>query len=143
MTPAQFDALAALIHLRQSASRDAARLVLVDGLSVLDAASRCGISVQGANQAVLRCRRALDLARVAVTVPAGTHPLQPNTGAGRFSEKVPTSRAASRARAGSNQKIVILVVFSRARLHARQQAGGGLAVAGAGHGLRGLVLFLG
>ncbi len=68
MTPAQFDALATLIGLRQSTSREAARLVLVDGLSVLDAAGQCGISVQGANQAVLRCRRAMKLARVAVLV---------------------------------------------------------------------------
>jgi DNA-directed RNA polymerase specialized sigma24 family protein len=68
MTLDQFDALAALIHMRQSASRNAARLVLVDGLSVLDAARQCGISVQGANQAVLRCRRALEMARVAVLV---------------------------------------------------------------------------
>lgn len=65
MTAHQFAALATLISLRQSASRDAARLVLVDGLSVLDAAERCGISVQGANQAVLRCRRALELAQAA------------------------------------------------------------------------------
>ena len=65
MTPEQFEALSALIHLRKSASRDAARLVLVDGLSVLDAASQCGISVQGANQAVLRCRRAINLAQQA------------------------------------------------------------------------------
>lgn len=39
-----------------------------------------------------------------------------------------------------------LPVFARARLHARQQAGGGLAVAGAGHGfcviVPGLVLRL-
>ncbi len=68
MTPAQFDALAALISLRQSASREAARLVLVDGLSVIDAAAQAGITPQGANQAVLRCRRALELARAAVLV---------------------------------------------------------------------------
>lgn len=68
MTPEQFEALAALAHLRQSASRDAARLVLVDGLSVIDAAARAGITQQGANQAVLRCKRALELARAAVLV---------------------------------------------------------------------------
>lgn len=66
MTPDQFDALATLISLRQSDSRDAARLVLVDGLSVIEAAAHVGISQQGANQSVIRCRRALDLARVAV-----------------------------------------------------------------------------
>ncbi len=66
MNSDQFTALATLMALRASPSREAARLVLVDGLSVLDAASRCGISVQGANQAVLRCRRAMELARLAV-----------------------------------------------------------------------------
>lgn len=62
MTDNQFTALATLIGLRQSASREAARLVLVDGLSVIDAAARAGITQQGANQAVLRCRRGIDLA---------------------------------------------------------------------------------
>ena len=70
MTSTQFDALSQLISLRQSASRDAARLVLVDGLSVIEAAAQVGISQQGANQAVIRCRRALELARVAVNYPA-------------------------------------------------------------------------
>lgn len=65
MTPEQFEALAALIHLRQSASRDAARLVLVDGLSVVEAAKQVGITQQGANQAVIRCRKALELAKAA------------------------------------------------------------------------------
>ena len=65
MTPAQFDALATLIGLRQSTSREAARLVLVDGLSVIDAAARAGITQQGANQAVLRCRRSMELAKAA------------------------------------------------------------------------------
>ena len=69
MTPAQFDALATLIGLRQSTSREAARLVLVDGLSVLDAAGQCGISAQGANQAVIRCRKALELAKAATSEP--------------------------------------------------------------------------
>jgi predicted DNA-binding protein (UPF0251 family) len=66
MTPAQFDAIAHLCRLRQSASREAARLVLVDGLSLDDAAKRTGITLQGTSQAVLALRRALELARVAV-----------------------------------------------------------------------------
>jgi len=64
MLQAQFDALATLMALRASPSREAARLVLVDGLSVADAAAHCGISVQGANQSVLRCKRVIELARV-------------------------------------------------------------------------------
>lgn len=66
MTADQFAALAHLARLQQSPSREAARLVLVDGLTVKDAAAHVGISVPGANQAVLRCRRALELARDAV-----------------------------------------------------------------------------
>lgn len=65
MTANQFSALATLMALRASPSREAARLVLVDGLSVADAAAHCGISVQGANQSVLRCKRALELAKTA------------------------------------------------------------------------------
>lgn len=68
MNSDQFTALATLMALRASPSREAARLVLVDGLSVIDAAAQAGITQQGANQAVLRCRRALELARVAVLV---------------------------------------------------------------------------
>ena len=64
MTPEKFDALAKLAGLHQSASRDAARLVFVSGLPVTEAAHQVMITQQGANQAVLRCRRALDLARV-------------------------------------------------------------------------------
>ena len=66
MTGDQFDALAELISLRSGKSRDAARLVLVDGLSSAEAARQLGLTTQGANQAVQRCRRALDLARAAV-----------------------------------------------------------------------------
>ena len=69
MTPAQFGALAQLCRLRQSASREAARLVLVDNLSLGDAAQQAGITLQGASQAVLALRRALDLVRVAVGHP--------------------------------------------------------------------------
>ncbi len=36
---------------------------LVDGLSVIDAAARAGITQQGANQAVLRCRRSMERSR--------------------------------------------------------------------------------
>ena len=49
-----------------SKSAAAARLVLVEGLSSAEAARRVGITTQGANQAVQRCRRVVDLARVVV-----------------------------------------------------------------------------
>lgn len=64
MTPEQFSALAALMGQPASKSAAAARLVLVDDLSSAEAARRVGITTQGANQAVQRCRRVLELARV-------------------------------------------------------------------------------
>ena len=64
MTSEQFDALAVLMGQPDSKSAAAARLVLVEGLSSADAARRVGITTQGANQAVQRCRRVLELARV-------------------------------------------------------------------------------
>lgn len=66
MTSDQFAALAELISLRAGKSRDAARLVLVDGLTSAEAARQLGLTTQGSNQAVQRCRRALELARAAV-----------------------------------------------------------------------------
>ena len=64
MTSEQFSALAALMGQPASKSAAAARLVLVEGLSSAEAARRVGITTQGANQAVQRCRRVIDLARV-------------------------------------------------------------------------------
>lgn len=69
MTTEQFNALAQLCKLRQSASREAARLVLVDSLPLGDAAAQVGITLQGASQAALTLRRGMDLARVAVGQP--------------------------------------------------------------------------
>jgi DNA-directed RNA polymerase specialized sigma24 family protein len=66
MTPEQFSALAALMGLASGKSAVAARLVLVEGLSSAEAARRVGITTQGANQAVQRCRRVVELARVVV-----------------------------------------------------------------------------
>lgn len=62
MTPEQFAALSALAKMQDSQSREAARLVLCHGMAVKDAAATVGISQPGANQAVLRMRRALALA---------------------------------------------------------------------------------
>lgn len=64
MTPEQFSALATLMGQPDSKSAAAARLVLVEGLSSAEAARRVGITTQGANQAVQRCRRVIELARV-------------------------------------------------------------------------------
>ncbi len=64
MTSEQFDALAVLMGQPDSKSAAAARLVLVEGLSSAEAARRVGITTQGANQAVQRCRRVIELAKV-------------------------------------------------------------------------------
>jgi len=71
MNPAAFDALAELLRLRASRSREAARLVLVDGMSQSDAARAVGVSRAGVNNVVATCRRGLDLAQRA-TQSCGT-----------------------------------------------------------------------
>ena len=64
MTLQQFEALASLIRMR-GASREAARLVLVEGASLLSAATATGITVAGVSNAVQRARRAMTLALIA------------------------------------------------------------------------------
>lgn len=72
MTPDQFDALAKLLRLRAGPARQVAYLVLVDGLSMPDAARSAGLEYTAAGQAVRRARRGLDLARrVTATTPPG------------------------------------------------------------------------
>lgn len=67
MTPAQFDALAQLLRLLPgSTSRELARLVLVDGLTQAEAATRLGATPQAVHNAVQRVREGLDLARQVV-----------------------------------------------------------------------------
>jgi len=66
MTTAQFQALAELLRLRGGPATDAARLVLVDGLTVTEAAQRAGVSSSGVSNALARCRRGMELARRAV-----------------------------------------------------------------------------
>ena len=71
MTPSQFDALARLAGLDEaSRSREAARLVLVEGLTQAEAARQTGITRVVSGRAVKRCLEALELARVAVGQPA-------------------------------------------------------------------------
>ena len=63
MTEDQFTALAELLRMRGGASQEAARLVLVEGLSTTEAARRVGTSPQGVSNVLASCRRGLDLAR--------------------------------------------------------------------------------
>lgn len=87
MTPEQFEALAQLMRLRQSASREALRLVLVDGLTHAAAAEQTGRIRTDVTQAVTSARRAIELARTA----AGCHtlPLNPSSS----STAMPSSQA--------------------------------------------------
>ncbi len=66
MTPQQFNAIAELLRLRDSAAANAAYSHYVDGLSIADAAKAAGASYNGAYQAVERVQRGLDLAKIAV-----------------------------------------------------------------------------
>lgn len=65
MTPAQFNAIARLIRMRDGPAQAAARLVLVGGLRKADAARSVGIPPAQVNNAVTRMARGLDLARLA------------------------------------------------------------------------------
>ena len=66
MRPESFDALAQLLRLRQGPAKEAARLVLVDGLRPAQAATRAGCSPQSVSNTLARCRKGLALARAAV-----------------------------------------------------------------------------
>ncbi len=64
MTADQFAALAKLARLRESPSATAARLVLVDGLDLAEAARQAGCSYNAAWQSLQTCRAVIELARV-------------------------------------------------------------------------------
>ena len=66
MTPAQFDALVKLLGLHGGPATEAARLVLVDGLTAIEAAQQAGCSRTSTANSVARCRRGLELARAVV-----------------------------------------------------------------------------
>lgn len=66
MTAEQFDALAELLRLRAGPAQAAVRLVLVDGITVPDAARQAGVEYRAAFQAVQRARKGLKLARMVV-----------------------------------------------------------------------------
>lgn len=65
MTPAQFAALAELLRLRPGPAQESARLHLVEGLSVPDAARMAGCGYKLAWQAVQRANAGMELVRVA------------------------------------------------------------------------------
>jgi hypothetical protein len=75
MTDDQFAALAELLRLRQSASGEAARLVLVEGLSVGDAAACVGISSPAASKLPARPRTGSASRWDAVAAPSTQPPL--------------------------------------------------------------------
>lgn len=64
MTPKQFDALAQLMRLRPSASREALRLVLVAGWTQQGAATSVGIPPSNVARQVASARRVIQAARV-------------------------------------------------------------------------------
>ncbi len=63
MTDEQFEALAALtrLHARSAAPREGARLVLVEGVTLKEAAARVGVPPQAVSNVLSRCRRTLAL----------------------------------------------------------------------------------
>lgn len=63
MTDKQFDALAQLLRLRPGSAREAARLVLVDGMTQADAARKLDVSPNTVTNAVARARAGLVLVR--------------------------------------------------------------------------------
>lgn len=64
MTPEQFSALAQLMRLRQSHSRDALRLVLIDGMTHAAAAELTGIPRQNISRQVASAKRAIEAAHI-------------------------------------------------------------------------------
>lgn len=64
MTGEQFAAVATLLRMR-GPSREAARMVLVDGIAGVAAAEQTGLSAQGVSNAVQRVRAGLELAKQA------------------------------------------------------------------------------
>jgi DNA-directed RNA polymerase specialized sigma24 family protein len=65
MSEKQFEALSMLLRLRPGPAREAARLVLVKGMRVTDAARTVGASQPSVSNAVRRCLRGLTLAEKA------------------------------------------------------------------------------
>lgn len=71
MSPAEFDALAQLMRLRQSPSREALRLVLCEGKTPKDAETITGTSWQNTYRLKASAKKVMEYARLV----AGTAPL--------------------------------------------------------------------
>ncbi len=65
MTSDQFAALALLLRLRQGSAKDAAKLVMVQGIPTADAARTVSMDYRAATYAVKRVRTGLQLSKVA------------------------------------------------------------------------------
>lgn len=63
MTADQFNALADLLRLRNGPAKGVARMVLVEGAALADAARVQQMSYQAAHQAVKRAQRGIELAK--------------------------------------------------------------------------------
>ena len=63
LTPDAFNALAELMRMLDGPAREAARLMLCEGLSAIEAGARAGCSRQSATNAAARCRAGLELAK--------------------------------------------------------------------------------
>ena len=61
MTPVQFSALSKLLQVRKGAAREAAYLVLVNGLRPSEAARQTGLSPASVSNAVTRFRKGMKL----------------------------------------------------------------------------------
>jgi predicted DNA-binding protein (UPF0251 family) len=70
MTPEQFQALAELMRLRPSDSREALRLVLIEGLTHAAAAERCNIQRPGVTRLVSSARKVMQRAQVLALTPS-------------------------------------------------------------------------
>ena len=64
ITSEQFDALAELLRLQSGVRREAARLVLVNGIRAADAARQAGTTPQTVHSALVSCRRGIALAKI-------------------------------------------------------------------------------
>jgi len=64
LTLEQFAALAQLMRLRQSPSRDALHLVLIDGMTHTAAAQQAGIPRQNISRQVASAKRTIEAARI-------------------------------------------------------------------------------
>lgn len=65
ITAGQFAALTHLLRVQQHATREAARLVLVDGMRPIDAAALQGVTTPALGNLLTRLRAGLELARQA------------------------------------------------------------------------------